>query len=186
MKNLIIITVSILLISIQGLAQDKLPERANKFNFGFQLNNFQNDFGIGLQLTSPYFAHGYIAIRGRANFQFNQHLNENNETTWTPYGSYQLGVVGVGGMVGGFIRLYGEGGVLIITPSSDFSSSNVEVGGYGLFGFEFFMGSDPFVPVSYFVELGGLGSGATADKVPGKPIYSNGFLISVGVRGYIK
>jgi hypothetical protein len=48
------------------------------------------------------------------------------------------------------------------------------------------MATNPAVPVSYFIELGGIGVGANADKVPGKPIYSNGFLISVGVRGYIK
>lgn len=118
--------------------------------------------------------------------QFLQHLNSDNETTWSPYGSYQLGFVAVGGAAGGFARFYAEGGILLITPSSEFSSSSTEIGGYGLFGFEFFMGSAPDVPVSYFIEPGGIGTGATADKVPGKPIYSNGFSISVGVRGYFK
>jgi hypothetical protein len=47
------------------------------------------------------------------------------------------------------------------------------------------MSSHPDVPVSYFIELGGVGTGANADKVTGNPIYSNGFLISVGFRGYI-
>ena len=118
--------------------------------------------------------------------QYYQYLNSEKETTWSPYGTYQLGVIGVGGMAGGFARFYGEGGVVLITPSSDFSNSSTEIGGYGLFGFEFFMSSDPDVPVSYFIELGGIGSGAKADKVFGSPIYSNGFLISVGFRVYVK
>lgn len=63
MKKLVIIAVSVLLFNIQGFAQNKLPERANSFNIGFQLNSYQNDFGLGLQLTSPFFAHGYFAIR---------------------------------------------------------------------------------------------------------------------------
>lgn len=186
MKKILIVTFCILLISNNGIAGDELPERANKFSFGFQLNSYQNDFGLGLQLTSPYFAHGGIAVRGRANMQFYQYLNSDNETTWSPYGTYQLGIIGVGGRAGGFARFYGEGGVVLITPSSDFSSSSTEIGGYGLFGFEFFMSSDPKVPVSYFIELGGIGTGAKADKVAGSPIYSNGFLISVGFRGYLK
>jgi hypothetical protein len=186
MKKIFIFTIAMLLINGHSFAGDKLPERANKFSFGFQLNSYQNDFGLGIQLTSPYFAQGAVAIRGRANMQFYQYLNNDNKTTWSPYGTYQLGVIGVGGTAGGFARFYGEGGIVLITPSSDFSSLSTEIGGYGLFGFEFFMSSDPKVPVSYFIELGGIGTGATADKVAGSPIYSNGFLISVGFRGYLK
>ena len=78
---LIIVTTLFAIASL--LAQDKLPDRANNFNFGFQLNNYQQDFGLGLQLTSPYFAHGWIAIRGRANFMLNQHLN-NDDTVKSP------------------------------------------------------------------------------------------------------
>ena len=57
MKNAIIFALTMLIFGSQGIAEDKLPKRANKFNFGFQVNNYQNDFGIGIQLTSPYFAH---------------------------------------------------------------------------------------------------------------------------------
>lgn len=184
MKRLIL-SILFMFLCVQIYAQATYPERAKHFSYGFQLLNYQQDFGIGLQLTSPFLAHGHLAFRGRANLQFNQHLNKDMETTWSPFGSYQLGVLGVGGMAGGFVRFYGEGGVIILTPPDEISTSSVEIGGYGLFGFEFFMSDDPFVPVSYFIELGGIGTGAQADKVPGKPIYSNGFLISVGVRGYI-
>ena len=36
--------------------------------------------------------------------------------------------------------------------------------------------------INYFIELGGVGTGAKADKIAFKPIYSNGFLIDVGFR----
>ncbi|HEY5825345.1 MAG TPA: hypothetical protein VIT44_13315, partial [Cyclobacteriaceae bacterium] len=59
-----------------------------------------------------------------------------------------------------------------------FSSEQFVFGGYGLFGFEFFMHSSS----NYFIELGGIGTGARADKIASQPIYSNGFLISTGFR----
>jgi hypothetical protein len=186
MRKLATVIITLFSLSLPAEAQDKLPDRANKFSFGFHLNNYQQDFGLGLNVTSPYIASGWVAFRGRANMQFHQHLDTENSTTWSPYGSFQLGVIGVGGVAGGFARFYGEGGLMLILPNADFSSSSTEIGGYGLFGFEFFMATDPAVPVSYFIELGGVGAGATADKIPGNPIYSNGFLISVGFRGYLK
>ena len=48
----------------------------------------------------------------------------------------------------------------------------------GLLGFEFLANQR----LSYFVELGGMGTGAKADKTPLKPIYSNGFTASTGIR----
>jgi hypothetical protein len=106
-----------------------------------------------------------------------EHL-ENIETTWTPYSNFQLGIVGVGGKINNSIRLYGEGGVIAILPDSDFSSNDSEFGGYGLFGFEFFFQEAH----NYFIELGGVGTGARADKVLTEPIYSNGFIVNVGYR----
>ena len=56
------------------------------------------------------------------------------------------------------------------------------LGGYGLLGFEFY----PHRKGCYFIELGGVGTGATADKIPSSPIYSNGFLISTGIRFHLR
>ena len=145
--------------------------------FGFQLNQYQKDFGIGLQATSPYFGKDKIAIRARFNGMFYEHP-VNNETTWTIYSNLGLGIIGVSGTIQNFMRLYGEGGILLLFPSADFSSKNTEFGGYGLFGFEFFMSPG----TNYFIEIGGVGTGANADKIPNNPIYSNGLLISVGFR----
>lgn len=84
-------------------------------------------------------------------------------------------------MVGERIRLYGEGGVITIFPSSDFSSDDMVFGGYGLFGFEFFFGKMG----NYFIEIGGIGTGAVADKIINRPIYSNGLSISTGFRFFL-
>ena len=35
---------------------------------------------------------------------------------------------------------------------------------------------------NYYLEVGGVGKGAVADKAFGEPIYSNGLLINVGFR----
>ncbi len=50
------------------------------------------------------------------------------------------------------------------------------------FGFEFFFTENTNRNPSYFIELGGIGTGAIANKLSSNPIYSNGFLISVGYR----
>lgn len=152
-------------------------EISNEFSFGFQLSEYQENFGFGVNVTSPYFANGKIAVRLRGNLMFFEQV-ENQETIWTPYTNLSIGLVGVGGRPCESIRLYGEGGVIFIFPSDKFSSENIAFGGYGLFGFEFFMSSK----TNYFIEIGGIGTGATADNIINKPIYSNGLSISTGFR----
>lgn len=163
-------------------AQEKEPNCG--LSFGFQLNQYQKDFGMGLQVTSPFFAYEKIAFRVRANLMFNEHLEgegfiPNNYTvTWTPYTNVSIGAIGKATDIGDFMRLYGEGGLIAILPNSDFSDEDIVLGGYGLFGFEFF-----FIPQgSYFIEIGGVGTGARAEKTLGQPIYSNGLTISTGLR----
>ena len=150
---------------------------SNKANIGFNINQFQKDFGLGLHLTSPYFVKSTVAIRGGANFQWFENFN-GTETTWTTYQNFQLGIRGRNIIVSDKMFIYGEGGVIAILPNSEFSSKSTEFGGYGLFGFEFIFN----VNFAYFIELGGVGTGAKADKIIGSPIYSNGFLTTVGFR----
>lgn len=150
---------------------------SKNLGIGGQLTQHQQDFGLGLHLTSPYFANDKIALRLRGNLVWNQHL-EDNETTWSPYSNVSFGLTSVSCETGNFIRLYGEGGIMLLFPSDNFSSESSVLGGYGLFGFEFFLNKQS----NYFIEIGGVGTGATADKVAEKPIYSNGLLINVGFR----
>jgi hypothetical protein len=167
-------------ISWHVSAQEVVRFNSN-MGLGFHLIQNQRDFGLGVNLTSPYFANDKVAIRARGNFMWYQHLDNTTTTTtttWTPYSNLSLGIIGVGGEIGGFVRLYGEGGLLVLLPSNEFSSESSVLGGYGLFGVEFFMNNAS----NYLIEIGGIGTGAKADEIPGSPIYSNGLMISVGIR----
>jgi hypothetical protein len=59
---------------------------------------------------------------------------------------------------------------------------SLTLGGYGLFGFEFFTARES--PVTYFLQAGGLGSNGDANGLAGSPAYANGFVIETGIRWY--
>lgn len=159
----------------QVAAQEQYP--GSDAGIGIQLNQYQDDFGMGVVLTSPFIANQKLAFRFRGNIMFHEHPEE-DETTWTPYTNASAGLIGVAGWVGESIRLYSEGGIIGLFPSPEFSSDDFIFGGYGLFGFEFFMNSGS----NYFIEIGGMGTGAKADLVENSPIFSNGLTISTGFR----
>jgi len=169
------IGIAMLFLGFQLQAQESINKN---FGIGGHVSQYQRDFGIGLTITSPYFANERMAVRLKGNLMWNEHLNNASETTWSPYSNLCLGFVQSVGEINNFLRIYGEGGAILLLPSSEFSSTSAHFGGYGLFGFEFF--SDKHL--NYFFEAGGVGTGAKADKVSGSPIYSNGFLMNVGVR----
>ena len=173
--NKIVTTLVLLLVILSNpiSAQTK----TNKLEIGMNVSQYQKDFGVGLHLISPYFAKSKVAVKLGANFQWLEHYN-GTETTWTPYQNVQLGLRGRSAIIEDKIFIYGEGGIVTILTNSTFSSKTSTFGGYGLFGFEF----KPSSTFAYFIELGGIGTGATADKLIGKPIYSNGFLTNVGFR----
>ena len=174
-KSILIFAVS---IGISFLSQAQEKNLNKRITGGFQLSHYQKDFGIGLNLTSPRFIHEVLAVRLKGNLMWNEHLDNNIESTWSEYSNVSLGITALAGKVGENVKVYGEGGVIYIMPSSNFSTESYDLGGYGLFGFEFYFHPN----FSYYIELGGMGTGAKADKVPGEPIYSNGFTTSVGFR----
>lgn len=167
----IFLTIFILTITISSFAQ---TEERNKISVGFQLNQVQNDFGLGLNLSSPIFNNSY-ELHLRSNLMFYEYVDK-MEMIWEPYANILLGVSSVPYKINETIALYGEGGAIAILPSNKFSKRAVAFGGYGIFGFEFYF--DEYY--CFFLEAGGVGSSAIADKIPTKPIYSNGFLMSVG------
>src|SRR4051812_20168847 len=122
------------LILIASIANGQEKPINTGAGFGFQINQYQRDFGLGLNLTSPYFARDKIAVRLRGNLMYNESV-QNSLSTWVPYSNVSLGLIGVGGKIGDYIRLYGEGGVIGLLPSDKFSSEQFVFGGYGLFGF---------------------------------------------------
>lgn len=157
-------------------SQDQAPV-SNGFGLGFQLNQYQRDFGIGLTASSPHFFNNRMALRYRGNLMWHEYVQE-GETSWSPYFSSTLGLTGGCGILHEFLRLYGEGGLLLLFPNDNISTQKTVIGGYGLFGFEFYMSAHN----SYFLEIGGVGTGATADRLPNRPVYSNGLSLSVGYR----
>ncbi len=171
MKSIIATLAFIAMLGVQSKAQTD----SKNVEIGFHISQFQNDFGLGLHVISPYFLRSMVAIKAGANVQWLEHL-DGDEITWTTYQNIQLGVRSRSVIVTDQIFIYGEGGILTILPNSDFSSESAVFGGYGVFGFEL----KPAQKFGYFIELGGVGTGARADEVAGKPIYSNGFLINVG------
>lgn len=175
MKKLILISIFIANCFF-AVGQEK-KAISNGFGVGFQLGQIQEDFGIGINITTPFFFENKVAVRLRGNMAWNEHL-ENQETTWTPYTNFSIGVIGVGGNLNKYIRLYGEGGIILLFPADKFSTESMESGGYGLFGFEFFHTTN----LNYFIEIGGVGTGAKKNQIPTKPIYSNGLLINAGLR----
>lgn len=171
-KITFVLTTLLLSISTFIYAQEK-----NNFGVGININQFQNDFGLGVHIISPYFANNSVAVRLGANLQWLQHI-DNNETIWTPYQNIQIGFRGRHSIIENKIFVYGEGGTVLLLSNSKFSTKQTVFGGYGLFGFEFLANQI----LSYYVELGGMGTGAKADKISSKPIYSNGFTASTGFR----
>jgi len=165
-------------LSFSSNAQESLR---TGLGFGMQLVEYQNDFGMGLNVTSPYFANNCIGVRLRANLMYHQGVS-NGSTSWFTYSNYSLGIIGVGGFVSDRIRLYGEGGTLLLLPSNQISSSTLEIGGYGAFGFEFFFSPSG----NYYIEVGGAGTGAVADRLDTEPVYSNGLTLSTGFRFFLK
>lgn len=155
----------------------QIHPKINAFNVGFTISQYQKDFGIGVHIISPYFAKSKVAIRFGGNLQWLEYQN-GSETTWTPYKNFQLGARYRQFVFDDILSIYSEGGLLLVVPNAKFSTKNSLIGGYGLLGFAF----KPIHSSEYFIELGGVGTGATADKIIGRPVYSNGFLMNVGFR----
>ena len=85
------------------------------------------------------------------------------------------------------VRLYGFGGPMMFVLTDRLSTQKIAVGGVGGFGFEYYFtypADNRDGPVSYFVQLGGIGNGAKADKLAQKPTLGTGFLIDVGFHWY--
>jgi hypothetical protein len=145
------------LLCIQASAQ-KPHSQLDHFSAGFQLNQYQKDFGLGLQVTSP-FIREVLALRLAGNVQWLENIPPGDSlVTWTSYSNFRIGLIGKRYVLYEQISIYGEGGILVILPNSNFSSKETVVGGYGVFGFEF----NPVTSFGYFLELGGVGTGATA------------------------
>jgi hypothetical protein len=160
-------------LSVFAFAQnDSIPIKsikANHFSVGFQLSHYQNDFGVGIHLTSPYIIQ-QMAFRLRGNVQF-------VGQTWLPYGNIQLSFINRFPILKNKIYVYGEGGGGIIIANSSASHDRFYGSGFGMFGVEF----TPLPFMGYYFEMGGMG---TAARTTSGNSYSNGFILNTAMRFY--
>jgi hypothetical protein len=176
----LVFLVSAIMLPAQASSQDsqfgKAPVSASHISLSFSLQEWGNEFGTGFQITSPWFWHEKTAVRLGGSALWKQDAN------WATFYALRLGLVGATFMRNEDIRLYGEGGFLFLFPSASFDSDPFAFGGYGHFGFEFFMpkASGP-LSSSYFIELGTNGVRA---KTNSGQSYLNGFSASTGLRVY--
>lgn len=165
-----------LLASAGLFAQE--TKKPSGFSLGFGIGQYKNDFGLSVNVKSPWFLWESVAVKAEGLLLFN------DQADWKLYGGAKLGLCGGSIMESADIRLYGEGGALILFPSADFSDKTIEIGGYGLFGFEFIMQKKSSGP-AYYIELGANGIRAIANKITGNPHYVNGFFTTTGFRWYL-
>ena len=168
--------IALVLLTGALVAAGAESEKGQGIAFGAGLLNAGGDLGFQGTVTSPWFRKG-AALRAGA---FMQYMKADD---WRPYYGFKAGLVGGSFMATADIRLYGEGGFTFLFPSSHFDDHSFALGGYGHFGFEFFIDRTR-TGLAYYIELGSNGIGAKADKLPGKPDYVNGFAAAVGLRYY--
>jgi hypothetical protein len=138
---------------------------------GMSVQRLQDTFALSGSWSSPAFFNDRARITtsgGVAWYPFA--TNGSGDQDWAPFGHWRL-VLESGHRVGRApLRLYGFGGAMLLFRSERLSDEVLAVAGIGGFGFEFFTPSNTTsAPVSYFIEIGGVGSGARATKLFGAP-----------------
>jgi hypothetical protein len=74
---------------------------ASNMSLSLSLQEWGNEFGMGFQITSPWFIHQKVAVRLGGSALWKQDAN------WTPYYALRGGLVGANFMRNEDIRLYG-------------------------------------------------------------------------------
>lgn len=136
------------------------------FGVGTHLFQQGDDFVLGMDLGGPLFLENSMGTRASLDAAW-------RGSDWTPYFAAKLGILGSSGLAEDFARFYGSGGIHISLENAA-ASPQVLIGGYGSFGFEFFLPATGKT-FAYYLEIGGSGS----------PLeHGNGFLAGAGFRWY--
>jgi hypothetical protein len=156
---------------------------------GFALHRFQDDFGVGLVAASPTFLR-WLRVSARGGVAWYPHaVSSDGTSSWEAFYYGNLAVESGPPFLagtGGAVRPYGFGGPIVVVPPSALSTASVALGGVGGFGLEARFGGGPAGegPVTYFFELGGIGTGAIANKLPTRDSLASGFFLAAGIRLY--
>lgn len=169
----------IILINTSLYAQEV---KAKNFSIGYSVGTNSGDYSLNINITTP-FMFNVFAIRLNWYVCFNEFINK-DYNSWFPYYALKVGFIGSSQIINNYLRFYGEGGLAVVFTNDEVSSKKINYGGYGLFGFEFFLSYN----LSYYIEIGGNGLSVKADNLINSPdfnrIYFNGFLCFAGLRYY--
>ena len=151
---------------------------------GPTLARHQDDFGYGLAVGTPTFLNDSLRLTlGGGLAYYPYAADADGEQTWARYGTVRLVIEGGHRAPGSAVRLYGFGGPIVHLVPEALDDDVASLGGIGGFGFEYFFQYDGHDgPVSYYMELGGVGGSFRADAQPGNPLIGNGFVANVGFR----
>ena len=165
----------------------RLDRSKEEVSLGFDLRRFQDDFGLGGTLSSPIVARWLRFTLGGGVAWYPHALDSSGNQTWDTFGHGRLVVeVGPTFQEGVPVRPYGFGGVAGLYLPGSMSSQQFAIGGVGGFGMELaFMHGPLSGPVTYYMEIGGCGYNATANKIPSSPDVASGLLIGAGLRVYL-
>lgn len=176
MKNTLFLSAAFLLFfafAKSATAQDRHPFRA-----GFQLQELQGSFGLGLNLDVPL-PGKWPVLRLAGNWHWLDIPGETRSQT-ASFQTIRLGIAPDGWPVAEKIKVYGEGGVLFLLSENALSRDGFATGGYGLFGFEFF--TEKINGSSLFLEIGGTAAGRRLERQDGVPSFGAGLLLGAGFR----
>ncbi|MGB5654881.1 MAG: hypothetical protein WBM56_13720 [Robiginitalea sp.] len=151
---------------------------SGSFRIGFHLRELAGDFGLGLNLDLPT-PQNWPTIRLAGTWQW-QEIPEGTSFDKASYLTLRAGVASKSFQIQERIRAYGEGGLLGVLPSDELSENSFELGGYGLFGFEFFV--EQYGLSSLFLEVGASSAGNGLETRPGVPSFGTGFWVGAGFR----
>lgn len=183
MRNLACLT-CLLLLTTAAHAQDAPASAEDRgargAAIGWEISSFANNYAFGARVDTPSFANGRLRVQIAGSLAWVQGVPiGETETTWAPYTLLRVGIVR-SAPIGNRLRFYGGGGLALVLPTNDLADERAHGGGYGLTGLELSLPENG--RTRWFVELGGMGTGARADRLTNSPIYANGFTIGWGFR----
>ncbi|MDX1905890.1 MAG: hypothetical protein SF053_02580 [Bacteroidia bacterium] len=177
MKSLIITQFVVIAMFLPVLA---LGQQRPGLTAGLHLTETGQQFGIGLNVSTPAFARGMLAVRATGTMSYYEVPGTTEQPMdWSRFAQARLGLVSYAPVCACGVRVYGETGPATFRPNPAFADGGWQVGWYGLFGAEFLMSEQSL----FFFEMGGQGISSDRAGMPGDyPSIANGFIAAAGFR----
>ncbi|MGB3181807.1 MAG: hypothetical protein WBB45_10485 [Cyclobacteriaceae bacterium] len=177
MKYILVLLLSLLVL---GSAFGQGREESDVWKYGIHFSNWQQDGGGGISISSPFYKGMSIRVKGQV--MIHEYLDDNSgQTSLASFAASTAGLAFNIGRIGETVRIYGEGGPVVVLPSPEFSTDNLSFGGYLVMGSEY-IASRSRTYLSYFIETGYVGTLARADLDRHSRYYATGFMLNAGIR----